>query len=207
MVDQMVNNNNRKTQMVTIMAQKHSPDDIWNDIFDSLVLDNEPPFEYIKNVVITTKTGVRLRVSAVDFAQILERERFLTSAESDILSCKLAINFDKVRKDVDKWADQIMYHFENNGKFKPAAKKQQKRKPVKAEVTAVVEEVAPVIVKPVRKSAKAKATAEVATIAPVSPIAPVAAPTKRKASKPNIEEAAPVKKSTAKKPGSASKKS
>jgi hypothetical protein len=166
-----------------------------------LVLDNEPPFEYIKNVVITTKTGVRLRVSAIDFAQILERERFLTSAESDILSCKLAINFDKVRKDVDKWADQIMYHFENNGKFKPAVKKQQKRKAVKAEA---VEEVVPVVAKPARKSAKAKATSEVATIAPD---VPVATPTKSKAAKIKAEDAAPVKKATAKKPGSTSKKS
>ena len=187
--------------MVTIMAQKHSPDDIWNDIFDSLVLDNEPPFEYIKNVVITTKTGVRLRVSAIDFAQILERERFLTSAESDILSCKLAINFDKVRKDVDKWADQIMYHFENDGKFKPAVKKQQKRTSVKAET---VEEVAPVVAKPARKSAKVKATAEVATI---ETVAPVPVPTKRMSAKIKAEDAVPVKKATAKKPGSASKKS
>ena len=122
-------NNDRSTQRVTIMARRPSPDDIWNEIFDSLVLDNEPPFEYIKNVIITTKTGVRLRVSAIDFAQILERERFLTPEESDILSCKLAINFTKVRKDVDEWADQAMYFFNHNGKFKPPMKKTAKRKP------------------------------------------------------------------------------
>lgn len=94
------------------MARKQSMDDIWDDIFDSLVLDNEPPFEYIKNVIITTKTGLRLKVNAVDFAQILERERYLTPDESEILSCKLAINFTKVRKDVDEWAHAVMSYFD-----------------------------------------------------------------------------------------------
>jgi hypothetical protein len=121
-------NNYGNTQRVTIMARKSSADEIWNDIFDNLILDNEPPFEYIKNVLITTKSGVRLRVSAVDFSHILERERFLTPDESDILSCKLAINFDKVRRDVDEWADQAMYYFDHAGKFKPVTKKTAKKK-------------------------------------------------------------------------------
>lgn len=140
-------NNDRSTQRVTIMARRPSPDDIWNEIFDSLVLDNEPPFEYIKNVLITTKTGVRLRVSAVDFAQILERERFLTPDESDILSCKLAINFSKVRKDVDEWADQVMYFFNHDGRLKPPAKKPTKRKvatPAKKTAKANKDEIAAV---------------------------------------------------------------
>lgn len=121
-------NNDGSTQRVTIMARKNNSDEVWNDIFDSLVLDNEPPFEYIKNVIITTKTGLRLRVSAVDFAQILERERFLTPDESDILSCKLAINFDKLRKDVDDWADRTMYSFDNDGKLKPTRSRTAKSK-------------------------------------------------------------------------------
>lgn len=123
-------NNYGNTQRVTIMARKSTSDDIWNEIFDSLVLDNEPPFEYIKNVLITTKAGVRLRVSAIDFAHILERERYLTPEESDILSCKLAINFDKVRRDVDDWAEQAMYYFDHDGEFKP---KKAKRKPAASE--------------------------------------------------------------------------
>lgn len=128
----MVNNTNNKRR-VELMARMTKSDDVWNEIFDNLVLESEPPLEYIKNVVITTKTGVRLKVSAFDFAQILERERFISPEESDILSCKLAINFDKVRKDVDNWADQTMYYFDNDGKFKPRAKTTRKKPVAKKE--------------------------------------------------------------------------
>lgn len=118
----MVNNTENRTR-VYIMAHIPKTDKVWNEIFDSLVLNTEPPIEYIKNVIITTKTGIKLKVSAIDFAQILERERFIKPEESDILSCRLAINFDKVRKDVDKWADQLLYFFDNNGKRKPPVKR------------------------------------------------------------------------------------
>ncbi len=94
-------NNIKSTRRLEIMARLPKSDDVWNEIFESLTLDTEPPIEYIKNVVITTKAGLKLRVSATDFAQILERERYIHPEESDILSCRLAINFDKVRKDVD----------------------------------------------------------------------------------------------------------
>ena len=108
------------------MARVPKTDDVWNEIFDSLILDNEPPLEYIKNVVITTKTGVRLKVSALDFAQILERERFINPEESDILSCRLAINFDKVRKDVDNWANAVISFYDNDGKVVPPVKRTRK---------------------------------------------------------------------------------
>jgi hypothetical protein len=108
----MLNNIGNEQQRLHMMARDKSLDDAWDDIFENLVLDNEPPVEYIKNAVITTKTGIRLRVNATDFAHILERERYLSSEESEILSCRLAINFNKVRKDVDKWADQLIGQFE-----------------------------------------------------------------------------------------------
>ena len=167
-------NNTGSTQRVEIMARRSSIDDVWNEIFDSLVLDNEPPFEYVKNVVITTKTGVRLRVSALDFAQILERERFLTPDESDILSCKLSINFDKVRRDVDEWVSQALYYFDHNGKFKPVerkpratkAKPKAKTKADRTAKTASNDGVDAVVTakKPTRKSTKAASTDDVAPV-------------------------------------------
>jgi uncharacterized protein YfcZ (UPF0381/DUF406 family) len=127
-------NNDGSTQRVTIMARKSSSDDVWNDIFDSLVLDNEPPYEYIKNVIIVTKTGMRLRVSGLDFAQILERERFLSPDESEILSCKLAINFDKLKKDVDIWANDIMSRFDG----KKASQKKSSARTTKAKANQTI---------------------------------------------------------------------
>lgn len=116
----------RNSPRLEIMARVPKTDDVWTEIFDSLVLDNEPPLEYIKNVVITTKTGVRLKVSALDFAQILERERFINPEESDILSCRLAINFDKIRKDVDNWANDVISFYDNDGKVIPPVKRTRK---------------------------------------------------------------------------------
>lgn len=109
------------------VAHKHNLDKVWDEIFDSLVLDSEPPIEYIKNATIVTKTGASFKVNAIDFAQILERERYLTPEESEILSCRLAINFTKVRKDVDEWASHVISYFDNQGKAvkksRPRAKK------------------------------------------------------------------------------------
>lgn len=123
------------TQRVEVMARAIKSDEVWDEIFDNLIIESEPPIEYIKNVVITTKTGARIRVSADDFAQILERERIISPEESNILSCKLAINFTKVRKDVDEWAEQLIYYFDNNEQYKPAPKKRQPRKSTKAKTT------------------------------------------------------------------------
>lgn len=145
--------NNTDITRVEEMARPSNTDDVWNEIFDSLILSSEPPIEYIKNVIITTKTGVRLKVSAFDFAQILERERFISPEDSDILSCRLAINFDKVRKDVNAWARETMRTFDKSVDLKTtviASKPKTKTKAVRAAK------------KPVNKTA-AKTTKKAAT--------------------------------------------
>lgn len=127
-------------ERVKNVAHKQNVDKVWNEIFDSLVLDNEPPIEYIKNATIVTKTGVSFKVNAIDFAQILEREKYITPEESEILSCRLAINFDKVRRDVDQWATTLIAQFDNQGakqktKTRPRTRKvaaKTKKEPVKA---------------------------------------------------------------------------
>ena len=56
-------NSSVSSQGITVMgtSQKkmttQTADDAWDDIFNSLVIDNEPPTEYIKRVVIITKDG------------------------------------------------------------------------------------------------------------------------------------------------------
>lgn len=160
------------------MARLPKSDEVWNEIFESLVLDSEPPIEYIKNVVITTKTGVRLKVSAIDFAQILERERFIHPEESDILSCRLAINFDKVRKDVNQWAEQLITGFDTTGIKVP--RKRPTKKPIEAKTTET----------PVKKPRKSVINT------------PTKTPTKTAAK----AEKEPVKKSTNRKPRNGTKK-
>jgi len=129
-------------ERVKNVAHKQNVDKVWNEIFDSLVLDNEPPIEYIKNATIVTKTGASFKVNAIDFAQILEREKYITPEESEILSCRLAINFDKVRRDVDQWAANIISQFDKQGtkqkttrtRTRKVASKTAKKTTVKAAV-------------------------------------------------------------------------
>lgn len=128
-------NNIKSTRRLEIMARLPKADDVWTEIFESLILDNEPPIEYIKNVTITTKTGIRLRVSAADFAQILERERYMHPDESDILSCRLAINFEKVRKDVNSWAEKFIAKLEGIKLSKPSAQSKPRVKKTTANTT------------------------------------------------------------------------
>jgi hypothetical protein len=109
-------------------ARKISDDAVWNDIFDSLVIENEPPIEYIKQVTIRTKDGSLHRVSAKHFAEIIEQERHLTPDESEIRSCKMSINFQKLRNDVDTWTEDLIRRLDGPAqstakrKRKPAAK-------------------------------------------------------------------------------------
>ncbi len=89
--------------------------DEWNAIFNSLVLETEPPMEYVKTVIITTKTGGRFNVDPSDFAEILEREKLMGPELSMISSCRLALNMPKLKKDVNAWTDQMIDSFDNTG--------------------------------------------------------------------------------------------
>lgn len=113
-------------------ARKISDDVVWNEIFDSLVIENEPPIEYIKQVTIRTKDGSLHRVSAKHFAEIIEQERHLTPDESEIRSCKMSINFQKLRNDVDTWTDDLIRRLD--GPEQPTGKR--KRKPAARKKTA-----------------------------------------------------------------------
>jgi hypothetical protein len=82
-------------------------DAVWDDIFDNLTVENEPPPQYIRHVVIATKTGSMFKVSGKHFAEIIEQEKYITPEESEIESCRLNINFKKIRKDVDAWTSDL----------------------------------------------------------------------------------------------------
>ena len=125
-------NSSVSSQGIAVMATpqkkvpQKSPDDIvWDDIFDNLVIENEPPIEYIKQVVIHTKDGHSFKVSAKHFAKIIEHEKTLNQEESEIQSCRMAINFAKLRTDVDSWAKLL---FENLDGKKTRARSTRPRK-------------------------------------------------------------------------------
>ena len=102
-------------------------DDAWDEIFNSLTIENEPPVRYIKNVIIQTKDGSVIKVSGKNFAEIIEHERELSPEESEIRSCKMSINFPKLRADVDAWATSLLTELNTADRYKVSIKSKRKR--------------------------------------------------------------------------------
>jgi hypothetical protein len=109
-------NNHVHSQRVVVMATKKSSDAVWEDIFDSLVLEAEPPQKYIKRVTITTKDGHIFSLSPQDFAALIEQERYLPPGVGEIMSARMSLDFNKIKKDVDKWSEELLGSFDLNGK-------------------------------------------------------------------------------------------
>lgn len=109
-------NNHVHSQRVVVMATKKSSDAVWEDIFDSLVLEAEPPQKYIKRVTITTKDGHTFSLSPQDFAALIEQERYLPPGLGEIMSARMSLDFNKIKKDVDKWSEALLSSFDTTGK-------------------------------------------------------------------------------------------
>ena len=95
------------------MAKKTELDIVWEDIFDTLTVDGKPPAKYIKSVLIITKDGERRNVSGKEFSEMLENESFMSAGSGNIVTCRLSIDFAKVRRDVDRWADKLIEKYDN----------------------------------------------------------------------------------------------
>lgn len=117
------------------LVTKKADDEAWDAIFDSLTIENEPPLEYVRNVIIYTKDGTYIKVSPRHFAEIIEHEKHLGPEHSEIKSCRMNINFPKLKADVNEWTarmlaalDQVPYAEKKRAvarrtAAKPAAKK------------------------------------------------------------------------------------
>jgi len=109
-------NNHVESQRVVVMATKNNTDNVWEEIFDSLILTSEPPQKYIKKVIITTTNGDIIGMSAQEFSAVLEQEKRLPPGTSDIQSARMSLDFNKIKKDVDKWANDVLIGFDTQGK-------------------------------------------------------------------------------------------
>lgn len=87
------------------MARRKSPEDQeWDYIFNNIVLETEPEPKYIKQAIVHTRTGQKYKLSGAEFAHIMEHERSLQPEEAVIESCKLTLDFQKIKEDVNKFA-------------------------------------------------------------------------------------------------------
>ncbi len=91
---------------------KQPTQDEWNDIFNSIIIDSEPPMEYVTNGVIPTKTGTCFTVDPIDFETILEREELLGPENSMLAACRLTLNIPKLKRDVSKWTNELLGSFD-----------------------------------------------------------------------------------------------
>lgn len=105
-------NNQRYLHEVNIMPSSKIKNDIWEDIFNNLVLETEPPVKYIKDAVIITRSGVSYRVSPTDYVDIVARAKSVGPDNSDIYSCSLSIDFSKIKRDVNRWANKFIAELE-----------------------------------------------------------------------------------------------
>jgi hypothetical protein len=110
-----------------------SSSDGWDEIFEDLILENEPPIRYIKEAVIVTKTGAKFKISGDDFAELLAKEKQLGPEYSNIHSCSLNIDFSKIKRDVNRWTNKFITEMEESVAQMIAeqetAKKQSRRRP------------------------------------------------------------------------------
>jgi len=90
------------------MSRSRTNQDVWDQIFDDLILENEPPVRYIKDALIVTKNGARFRVSPDDFINIVAREKTIDPDQSDIQSCSLSIDFARIKRDVNRWTNRFI---------------------------------------------------------------------------------------------------
>ncbi len=146
-------NNHVDSHGVVVMTTKKPADEVWDDIFDSLVLEAEPPQKYVKRVTVTTRDGNTFSVSPQDFSALLEQERNLPTGYGDIMSARMCLDFTKIKRDIDRWADQFITAFDTDGKPhmpkfpKPVAgeiKPKTRQRKTTVVDTSVVNETAPV---------------------------------------------------------------
>ena len=91
------------------MARKKTPEDLeWEAIFSSISYHFEPHPKYIKNAVVHTKFGKRLRLSGKDFVEVMEQERMMDPEDALIESCKVTLDFDRLKQDISRFANSVL---------------------------------------------------------------------------------------------------
>lgn len=87
------------------MAKRKTPEDLeWEQIFSALQFDTEPDPKYIKQAVVETRTGKKFKLSGAEFHDVMMHEREQAPDQAVIVSCKITLDFHKIKTDVTKFA-------------------------------------------------------------------------------------------------------
>ena len=87
------------------MARRKTPQDLeWEHIFSAIKFDGEPDPKYIKEAVIKTKTGKKFKLNGFEFSNVMEQERSMDPEHAIVESCKIILDFQKIKHDVTRFA-------------------------------------------------------------------------------------------------------
>ena len=91
------------------MARKKSPEDQeWENIFNAITFDAEPDPKYIKEATVKTISGKRYKLSGYEFANVMEQERQAPPEHAIVESCKVILDFEKLKADISSFADKAL---------------------------------------------------------------------------------------------------
>jgi hypothetical protein len=106
-------NNHVESQRVVVMTAKKPADTVWDEIFDSLILEAEPPTKYIKKVTVIMKDGNKCSVSPQDFAALIAQARYLPPGTGEIQSARIGLDFNKIKRDIAAWTADFISQFDS----------------------------------------------------------------------------------------------
>ena len=106
---------------------RYTNDPVWKDIFDSLVIENNPPTKYIREVQVITNTGDKYTISPEEFSELLESEKNHEIPPNSIVSCRLRIDFNRVKRDVNRWSKKLLEEMDTMKMDKPKTRKTNKQ--------------------------------------------------------------------------------
>lgn len=87
------------------MAKRKTPEDLeWEQIFSAIQFDTEPDPKYIKQAVVETRTGKKFKLSGAQFHDVMMQEREQAPEHALIVSCKITLDFHKIKTDVTRFA-------------------------------------------------------------------------------------------------------
>jgi hypothetical protein len=91
------------------VAKKKTPEDLeWETIFNSISYHLEPHPKYIKNATVYTKYGKRIRLTGREFVEVMEQERMMDPEDALIESCKVTLDFEKLKIDIGRYASSVL---------------------------------------------------------------------------------------------------
>jgi len=85
---------------------------VWDDIFENVIMHDQPPSQYILEAHITTKSGSTYKVSGSDFLDLWRADMKSDVDHSVMVYCKVSLDFTKIKRDVNRWSNNLIRKIE-----------------------------------------------------------------------------------------------